>query len=75
MHRIVERVCTKNLKVTLLFIDFSKAFNFIHRIKMEQILRACGLSKETVTSIMMFYLFNSDTNFFDIVTGVCKEVH
>ena len=31
-------VCAKNLVVTFLFIDFSKAFDSIHRGKMEQIL-------------------------------------
>ena len=75
---IIERVCAKNLKTTLLFIDFSKAFDSIHRGKMQQILLAYGLHKETVTAIMMFYkgtkamhgLPNSDTNFFDIFAGI-----
>ena len=39
----------------LLFVDFSKAFDSIHRGKMEQILLANGLPKETVAAIMMFY--------------------
>ena len=36
-------VCAKNFKATLLFVDFSKAFDSIHRGKLEQILLAYGL--------------------------------
>ena len=35
----------KNLLATLLFVDFTKAFDSIHRGKMEQILLAYGLPK------------------------------
>ena len=31
IHQIIERVQAKNLKATLLFVDFSKAFNSIHK--------------------------------------------
>ena len=31
-------VCAKNLEPTILFVDFTKAFDSIHRGKMEQIL-------------------------------------
>ena len=54
IHQII-RVCAKNLEVTFLFVDSSKAFDSIHRGKVEQILLAYGLSKETVTAIMMLY--------------------
>ena len=48
---------------------------------MEQILRAYGLSKETVTAIMMLYKNtkvkvrspDGDRDFFDIVAGVLQE--
>ena len=68
----------KNLKATLLFVNFSKAFDFIHRGKMEQILLAYGLPKETVAAIMILYKntkvkvhsSDRDTDFFDIVAGV-----
>ena len=53
IHQILESVQAKNLKTTLLFINFSKAFDSIHRAKMEQILLANGLPKETITAIMM----------------------
>ena len=43
----------KNLEVTLLFIEFSKAYS---SIEMEQILLAYGLLKEIVTTIIMPYM-------------------
>ena len=68
----------KNLQATILFVDFSKAFDSIHKGKLEQILLAYGLPKETITTIMMLYKntkvtvpsLNGDTDFFDIVAGV-----
>ena len=45
--RILEGVQAKNLQVTLLFVDVTKAFDSIHRGKMEQILLAYGLPKDT----------------------------
>ena len=47
---------------------------------MEQMLQAYGFSKETVTTIMMFYKnmkaiicsLDGDTDFFDIVIGVLQ---
>ena len=48
--RILEGVQAKNLQATLLFINCPKAFNSIHRGKMEQILLAYGLPKETVAA-------------------------
>ena len=48
-------VRAKKLGATQLFVDFSKAFDSIHRGKMEQILPANGLLKETVAAIMMLY--------------------
>ena len=41
IHRILEGVWAKNLQATLLFVDFNKTFDSIHRGKMEQILLAC----------------------------------
>ena len=53
--RILEGVCAKNIEATLSFEDFSKAFDFIHRWKMKQMLLVYGLPKETVTAIIMLY--------------------
>ena len=77
-RRILEGVCAKNSKATLLFVYFFKAFDF--RGKIEQILLGCGLPRETVAALMMFYKntkvkFRSpdgDTDFFDIVAGVMQ---
>ena len=55
IRRILEGVRAKNLQATLIFVDFTKAFDSIHRGKMEQILRAYGIPKETVAAIMILY--------------------
>ena len=55
IRQILEGVRTKNLEATLLFVHFSKAFNSIHRGKMEQILITYDLPKETIAAIMMIY--------------------
>ena len=75
IRRILEGVRAKNLQVTLLFVDFTKAFDSIHRGKMEQIILAYGLPKETVATITILYRNtkvkvrspNGDTEYFDIV--------
>ena len=71
-----EGVCGKNLAVTLLFVDFSEAFDSIHRGKMQQILLTYGLPKETAivtlykNTKVKFRSLDGDTDFFDIVTDV-----
>ena len=55
IRRILEGVRAKNLQATLLFVDFTKAFDSIHKGKMEQILLAYGLPKETVVAITILY--------------------
>ena len=47
IHRNLEGVRAKNLQATLLFVDFTKAFHSIHRGRMEQILLAYGLPKDS----------------------------
>ena len=67
--------------MTILFVDFTKAFDYIHRGKMEQILLAYGLPKETIEAIMILYRDtevkvrspDGDTDYFDIVAGVLQE--
>ena len=81
IRRILEGVRAKNLQATLLFVDFTKAFDSIHRGKMEQILLAYGLSKEIVAAITILYQNtklkirspDGDTEYFDIVAGVLQE--
>ena len=80
IRRILEGVQTKNLQATLIFVDFTKAFDSIHRGKMEEILLAYGIPKETVAAITILYRNtkvkvrspDGDTEYFDIVAGVLQ---
>ena len=80
IRRILEVVRANNLQATLLFVDFIKAFDSIHRGKMEQILLAYGLPKETVAVITILYRNTKlkvrspegDTEYFDMVAGVLQ---
>ena len=80
IRRILDGVRAKNLQATLLFVDFTKAFDSIHRGKMEQILLVYGLPKETVAAITILYKNtkvkvrspDGDTEYFDIVAGVLQ---
>ena len=80
IRRILEGVWAKNLHATLLFVDFTKAFDSIHRGKMEQILQAYDLPKETVVAITILYRNtkvkvrspDGNTEYFDIVAGVLQ---
>ena len=77
---ILDSVHAKNLKAILLFIDFSKTFDSLHRGKMEQILRTYDFPKETIAAIMMLYKnmkakvrsLDGDTDYFNIVAGVLQ---
>ena len=74
IRRILEGVWLKNIHATLQFVDFDS----IHRGKMEQILLAYGLPKETIAAITILcrktkvkvYLPDGDTEYFDFVAGV-----
>ena len=78
IRRILEGVRAKNLLVITLFVDFTQAFDSIHRGEMEQILLAYGLPKDTVAVITILYRNtkvkvhspDGDTEYFDIVAGV-----
>ena len=81
IRRILEGVQAKNLHATILFLDFTKAFDSILRGKMDQILLAYGQPKETIAAIMIFYRNTKvkvrspggNTDYFDIVSGVRQE--
>ncbi len=80
VRRVIEGINSKNLTAALLFVDFSKAFDSVHRGQMEEILLAYGIPAETVTAVMMLYkntksLVRSpdgDTGFFDVLAGVLQ---
>ena len=80
IHWILEGVRAKNLQATILFVDFTKAFDSIHRGKMKQILLNCSLPEKTVVAIMMLYRntkvkvcsLDGDTDYIDIVAGVLQ---
>ena len=80
IHQILEGVHAKNLEATISFVNFTKAFDSIHRGKMEQILITYSLPKETVTAIMILERNtkikvcspDGDTDYFDIIAGVLQ---
>ena len=84
IRRILEGVRAKKkkkLQATILFVDFTKAFDSIHKGKMEQILLAYSVPKETVAAITIIYRNtkvkvrspDGDTEYFDIVAGVLQR--
>ena len=83
IREIIEGVRAKTIDATLLFIDFSKALKSIHKRKMEEILPAYDLPKETFTTIIMLYNNTKamvcspegNTDFFDIVIESCTEIY
>ena len=74
-------ICKKKPQATILFVEFTKALDFIHRRKRKQILLVYGLPKETVEAIMILYRItkvkahspDGDTNYFDMVADVLQE--
>ena len=80
IRTILEGVRAKKKKqATLLFVDFTNAFDSIHRGKMEQILLAYGIPKETVAAIPIPYRNTKvkvrspdGDRIFDIVAGVLQ---
>ena len=78
--QILEGVHAKIPEATILFVNCAKAFDSIHRGKMEQIPLTYSLPKETVTAIIMLYRNtklkvcsqDGDTDYFDIVAGVLQ---
>ena len=80
IHRILEGVRAKNIQATLLFVNFTMAYDSIHRGKMKQIILAYGIPKETLAAITILYRNtkvkvrspDGDTEYFDIVAGILQ---
>ena len=80
IRRQIEGVKDKNLEVIIIFINFMKAFNTIHRGNMLTILKAYGIPEELVTAIIMMYEYtiakvitpDGETETFNILAGVLQ---
>ena len=81
VRRIIEGIKEKNLVACIIFIDFSKAFDSIHRPKMAEILKSYGIPNKIINEIMILYSNNKsmvrspdgDTELFDINSGVLQD--
>ena len=80
LRRIMEGAKAKNLKATMVFIDFKKAFDSVHRGLLMKILRAYGIPEAIVRLIEGIYtgtkakVVTADgiTEIFDILAGVLQ---
>jgi len=80
LRRIIEGVKDKNLEAALVFIDFKKAFDTVHRGKMLKILTAYGIPGELVDAIGTMYKNtfakiispDGETDTFEIMAGVLQ---
>ena len=80
LRRLIEGVKQKNLEAAIVFVDFRKAFDTIHRGKMMKILLAYGIPKKIVDAIRVLYdntrarIISPDgeTEEFEIVAGVLQ---
>ena len=80
IRRIIEGVKRNNLKATLLFVDFKKAFDSIHRGKMLKILIAYGIPEKVVQLTGKMYdetkakvlSPDGETDLFNIQAGVLQ---
>ena len=80
VRRIIEGVKINNFVASLIFVDFSKSFDSIHRAKMVQIIKSYGIPMNIINAIMILYRdyksmvrsFDGDTESFDINVGVLQ---
>ena len=80
LRRIIEGVKANNLPAVMTFIDFSKAFDSIHRGKMIKILKAYGIPPTLLRAIETMYTStkakvvspDGETELFDITAGVLQ---
>ena len=80
LRRLIEGFKDNNLEEIMIFIDFKKDFDTIHRGKMLAILKAFGITEELVTAISIMYedttamviTPDGETETFNILTGVLQ---
>lgn len=80
LRRIIEGVKRNHLPATIVFVDFSKAFDSVHRGKMLKILKAYGIPDQLVQAIGKLYegtrakvlTPDGETEFFNILAGVLQ---
>ena len=80
LRRLIEEVKERNLKATLVFIDFKKTFDSVHRRKMLEILRGYGIPEQLVRAIGLLYKDTrakvlspgGETKYFELVAGVLQ---
>ena len=80
LRRIIEGVKQNKLPAVITFVDFRKAFNSVHRVKMMKILSAYGIPDELVKAISLLYENtwakilspNGDTEFFNTLAGLLQ---
>ena len=81
LRRLIERAKERNLKATLAFLDFKKAFSNLHWEKMSNILRAYTITEQTVRAIGLLFKGTKlkvisvyrDTEFFESLAGVLQS--
>ena len=55
LRRITESVKSHNLQAAIIFVEFKKAFDSIHRHKILEILRKYGVPRKLIDAIGKFY--------------------
>ena len=81
LRRLLKGVKEQNLKATVVFIDFKKAFDSIHRGKMLNLLIAYGVPEQLVSAIGLLYtgtkakipLPDEETEVLEILAGALQR--